>query len=232
MPSRPSTMVWVFFALVATSSAVRAGSVEDCDRLMAEVGGPCVAGPSEFAAGRLAVPHREIAGFVLGRDSFQKARKIFGPAKRWHSGDAATSEDKICYMASAGTQPITLVLSSNGAMAGGKIDSLRLIAGQIRKADSCSLTSVQSATATRSGLTAGMQRDELERILGAPIASYADLTFYAYCQERVLRPEDALYASCRSGKRSVALRCGGITARFEAGILKWLDIGYGADETC
>lgn len=222
---------WLVFALPrAATEQIEAG----CDERIVAVGGPCLDGTAASREGDLPLSSREILGFRLGEHSFDDARRLFGQAQRWHSGDAAASESKVCYLVRDSEEQATLVLSANSEMSGGAVDGMSLIAGSTRFAERClSIASRRpSEVRTSSGIHLGMSLPQLKAVLGQPTEVRGSHVFYTYCSEKRLGPTDPAYEQCRVGDSSVVLRCSGLTARFENDRLEWVQFGYGSDYIC
>lgn len=223
-------------ACLASASPVTAaeGNAPGCDERIVAVGGPCLEGATTSRTGDLPASSREVLGFRLGEHSFDDARRLFGNAQRWHSGDAAASEDKLCYVARDGEQQVTLVLSSNSEMSEGAIDGIAVIGGPTGFAGRClSLVSRRpEELGTSSGIRLGMSLAQMTAILGQPTEVRGDYVFYVYCSDKKLERTDPAYQQCKVGDSSVASRCSGLTARFDDDRLRWVEFGYGTDYVC
>ncbi len=204
-----------------------------CDEIIRQVGGPCLEGAGKSYPGLLLTQHRDIAGFVVGRDSFETAERIFGKSEFWESGDAAEAESKVCYVSKKGNAKVFVVISSNSEMSNGMVDSLRLIQGKVNFSDHCKESTVKpEQLRTKSGIHIGMSLSEFKSIMGEPSGSKGDLLFYVFCDKKELKPDDPGYSQCLIDGKSVASRCSGITARFINGKLQWIEIGVAADYVC
>ena len=60
----------------------------------------------------------EVLGLVLGKHTLSDVQKKLGFSEQFHNGDAATSEDKVCYILSKGEETAYLEFGSNSEMAG------------------------------------------------------------------------------------------------------------------
>ena len=208
---------------------------QDCDDSMKVSGGPCLEGvPTNLdkaVQGVIPVPHRQVLGFTVGVDSFAIAKKIFGPAHEWHSGDAAASETKLCYIANSGNDVVTVVLAENDEMAT-NIDEIRMIRGRIDSGSKCeTLRQPLADIHTASGLRAGMTERQLESILGRPTYPDAGLLFYTWEKNRELKAREPDYSSCLVDGRSIETLGSGVTARVIRGVVVWITIVYG-DYVC
>jgi len=204
-----------------------------CDDIIRQVGGPCLFGEGSSAAGFLPNKHRTVAGFLVGRDSFKAAQKIFGHAAIWSSGTDFEAEYKVCYISRGTNENVVVVISSDSEMPGGTVDTLRLIRGDVDFSDRCATSAVAPEKLhTASGIQVGMTQTAFKSIMGEPSAAKGDLLFYGFCDTKEFQPGEQGYAPCLDGGKSVGVRCSGITARFVDGILHWFEIGAAADYEC
>lgn len=204
-----------------------------CDEIMRRVGGPCLEGAGKSYPGLLPMQHRDIAGFVVGRDSFGTAERIFGKSEPWESGDAAEAESKVCYVSLKGNAKVVVVVSSNSEMSNGMVDALRLIQGEVNFSGHCKENIAKlEQLRTKSGIHIGMSLSEFKSIMGEPSGSKGNLLFYVFCHKKELNPDDPGYSQCLIDSKSVVSRCSGITARFINRKLQWIEIGVAADYVC
>ena len=221
--------------LLPTMPLMTADRIEpSCEESIIAVGGPCLLGNATSRGGELPALSREILGFRLGRHSFEDAQRFFGPAQRWHTGDAAASEDKVCYVTQDREERTTLVLSANSEMSGGTVDGMTVIAGATGFAERClSMGSRRPVEVrTSSGIHLGMSQAQMKVVLGPPTEVRGDYAFYTYCSHKHLHQTDSAYEQCRVGDRAGSSRCSGLTARFEGHRLKWVEFAYGSDYLC
>jgi hypothetical protein len=207
----------------------------ECEDLIMNFGGPCLAeSTSKSRTGFLPRSSRELLGFRVGRDSFPEAEGLFGKASKWHSGDAAGSEEKICYRSGDGGEQVTLVLSANGEMSGGKVDGVRVIRGPTGFSDHCAPLSEKNADVLRhkSTIHLGMSIEDMRSVLGSPVEIRGDYAFYTYCVSKTFTKADRGAGTCNVGEPVTGTRCSALTAHFEAGHLKWFELFYGADFVC
>lgn len=199
----------------------------DCEERILAVGGPCLEGTAASESGALPRASRQILGFRLGKHSFEAAQVLFGNALRWHSGDAAASEQKLCFVARAGAEEATLVLSANSEMSRGQVDGMTLIGGRTDFSERCLSLATRNPRdlKTDSGISIGMSAAQLKRILGPPTEIRGDYVFYTYCSEKSLKPTDPGYANCKDGDHATVFRCSGLMARFENDKLRWVEFG-------
>lgn len=225
------TLLLIF--IISFPSASRAENLfSDCPDLY-QIGRSCFDEIKNPRSGTLPQQHRTIMDFVLGRDSFNNAQKQFGETEKWHTGDASTSEDKICYFYRSGTEQMSMVFSSNSEMSMGAVDAIFLLQGNVAFLDKCRKINITSKKLqTKSGLYVGMPIKKMKGLLGRPTEEKKELIIYSYCDEKELRPKDPLYSSCKVDDKSTAQRCSGITAGVSHGLVQWLVIWFGADYTC
>ncbi|MBN1254750.1 MAG: hypothetical protein JXA50_05700 [Deltaproteobacteria bacterium] len=129
------------------NSAGQDKEADQSDEYIYRFGGPYFGGARDAyiyeGKGLLDQKHRDVNGFILGVDSFHEADQIFGEAQKWHSGDAATSESKICFLSQDRNQKVIIVFASNSEMSSGKVDSVRFIQGEVYFLKMCHKTSVE-----------------------------------------------------------------------------------------
>lgn len=201
-----------------------------CDDYIHKFGGPCLDGvDGKSVTGALPVASRTVMGFTMGDKTFDDAKNILGDAQRWHTGDAAASEEKICYFAKKGSENVTFVLAQNSEM-GSAIDDMRLIGGSVLFQNQCKeLKAAPSAFRTASGIRIGMTEKELRAILGKPSGSKDGMLVYGWTESSENAPKD--FCLDDNGK-SMAARGSGITARFINGRLDWINIGLDSGWQC
>ncbi|THI85137.1 MAG: hypothetical protein CAF41_012950 [Nitrospira sp. CG24A] len=200
-----------------------------CDDYIHKFGGPCLDGvDGKSVTGTLPVASRTVMGFTMGDKTFDDANKILGDAQRWHTGDAAASEEKICYFSKKGSENVTLVLAQNSEM-GSAIDDMRLIGGSVSFQNQCKeLKAAPSAFRTASGIRIGMTEKELRVILGKPSGSKDGMLVYYWAESSENAPKDF----CIYNGKSMAARGSGIAARFINGRLDWINIGLDSGWQC
>jgi len=204
----------------------------DCSDLY-QVGRSCFDEIKNPQPGKLPQEHRDIIGFVLGRDSFETAKRLLGDSNVWHSGDAAGSEDKVCYFTGDGEQQIVMVFASNSEMSMGAVDEVRFLKGTVGFIDKCTKIKLSSKKLqTKSGLRVGMSVKKMKEILGHPTEEKDKLIVYSYCDKKELKPDDPSYLDCKVDGESTAQRCSGITDVVARGLVQWLVIWFGAGYIC
>ena len=136
-------------------------------------------GTSPSYKGRLQKQHRSINGCILGESSFSDANRLFGDAPIWHSGDAAASEHKACYVSESKKGKIVFILASNSEMSGGAtVDELRLMLGNVDFSKQCKEISIKpEELKTESGIRLGTSFKDLKGILGEPSGVKNGLVF-------------------------------------------------------
>ncbi len=222
--------IWLAaLALIGCSGSAIADSYEraTCDELMAKYGGPCLEGiPTQMfrsTTGVIPEAHRSIMGFVLGTDDFREATERFGPAAQWHSGDAASSETKVCFVADG----VTLVLARNEEMSS-IVDEFRMIEGTIGETHKCLHVSWPLGRITsQSGLRPGLTRPQLLKILGPPSNEVDGQLYWNWEQRKSLAKNDPSYSMCLLDGQSISTKSSGVIARIEHGRVKWLSVSSG-----
>lgn len=219
----------VALALICCSELALADRSERryCDEWMATDGGPCLEGiptaTHRSKAGVVPEVHRSVMDFVLGADDFREAVERIGPAEQWHSGDAATSETKVCYV----TGGLTLVLARNEEMSS-RIDEIRMIDGTIEKAARCLHVSwPPDRISTRSGLRPGLTRPQLLTILGPPSNQADGQLYWNWVTRKSLPRNDPAYNMCLLDGQSISYQASGVVVRIEQGRVKWVIVSYG-----
>jgi hypothetical protein len=145
------------------------------------------------AAAEKTVPEAAVTflGITAGADTtLSDVAKRLGVAKQWHTGDAANSESKLCYVVRA-TQPYIVVFASNSEMSApkGQVSSIRIYGRGIpfRAKHRCSHLEVQeSALSTPNGLRLGASKSEIEQALWRRPTSKHGSLHYDSCRKRYL----------------------------------------------
>jgi len=122
--------------------------------------------------GDLSAASRTVLGITLGRSNLAKVQEKLGRAKLWSSGDASTSEHKVCYV-TRGARQVVLVFASNSEMAGppeNDVTNIRIVKGAAYpdRSKCGSLTISGNEVSTNSGLKLGLTQAGVRRILGPP----------------------------------------------------------------
>ena len=227
------SLLWLVFATSLAGQSNGQYVQKTCDDYMRNVGGPCLEGADSSYKGSLASSHRNIKGFILGIDSFEKAQAIFGKATTWHSGDAAGSESKVCYYSGENTSQDIIMFSADSEMSRGHVDQVRFIRGEVNFMKNCSTTSIKADQFnTKSGIHLGMALEDFKKFMGKPSGSKGNLLFYVYFEEKELQSGEPGYEACLSGEKSIASRGSGITAKFSNNKLRRIEFGVSADYSC
>jgi hypothetical protein len=201
-----------FFILLITD--VHGNSSSYCNNEIREVK------ESSMVPGFLPKKHRDIAGFLVGRDSFKVAKSVFGDAKIWESGDASEAESKVCYFVKNKHTNIIVVISSSSEMSNGMIDALALIQGDVDFQDHCKESKVRAMELhTKSGIYIGMSLSKFKSIMGEPSVAKRNSLLYEFYHKKELRQDERGYSFCLVDGKSVAVRFSGISACFIAGKL-------------
>lgn len=127
-------------------------------------------------------PHMSLLGLALESTTLEGAQRLLGKAEQRHNGgDAAAGAMAECYVGQDGT---TLALISNSEMGGGTmITGYQLVArGELadystdyryvvpldKRPRCAALKRLSRSTVTNGGLSLGMSRSEVRRLLGEP----------------------------------------------------------------
>ena len=135
----------------------------------------------------LAANNFEIAGVPLGQKQFAQLAKKFGRAEEIQRGDAASGREQVCYRSSEGFPVVHLIFEFDEVSA-----NFYLFEGGAdwSASDACRKSDlVSNALSTRSGLKLGIDRAQVESILGPPDAVKGDQLFYSREVKRRTTPE-------------------------------------------
>ncbi|MCG8335776.1 MAG: hypothetical protein MJE63_14760 [Proteobacteria bacterium] len=142
----------------------------------------------------------EILGLRLGINTLFDVASKLGNSDRFHTGEAGTSEYKVCYKVSQGDETIYLEFGSHGEMAGVPnfiLTSFSLRSGQetLSYHTRCSpLNGSKIKAMTKSGLRLGISRHELRAILGKPEKTTDNSSRYSKCIQKKVPENHALYS--------------------------------------
>jgi hypothetical protein len=143
------------------------------------------------------IPMRTILGIEVSRDSLGSVQRKLGPSTLWHTGDAGESEMHRCYRMGTGPSAVTVRFSS-GEMGGQgqEVEDIQVWRGMgpTKDAAKCAPLSNAAAVQTLGGLSLGMSRPEIERLLGRPTRVAAGTIEYTWETEQPLPANDPMYA--------------------------------------
>lgn len=131
----------------------------------------------------------QILGITPGESTFANVIRLYGGAKQWHSGDAATSETKICFHFRTGGRDTFVVVASNSEMAGAPsyvVTDIHLYSEAEPFPDASRCASVSNGPETfltKGGVGLGLSVAELERFLGKPHGKEGVRLLWSACKE-------------------------------------------------
>ncbi len=125
----------------------------------------------------------------------------FGETKIWHTGDAAESETKICYLVGTGTKDddeSVVVFASDREMASpdGQINKIRIIdlTSAFPERENCaSLHVAKDRLATPAGLRLGMTLGEVQSLYGMARPTNDGRLGYSTCRKEYMRSTDPYF---------------------------------------
>jgi len=144
------------------------------------------------------IPMRTILGIEVSRDSLGSVQRKLGRSTLWHTGDAGESATHRCYRMGTGPSATTVRFSSSGEMGGPgqEVEDIQVWrgTGPAKDAAKCAPLSNTAAVQTAGGLSLGMGRPEIERLLGRPTRVAAETIEYTWETEQPLPVTDPMYA--------------------------------------
>ena len=145
----------------------------------------------------LSIEHRTVLGITLGKANLAGVQRQLGEAILWGDGDAATLEEKICYV-THGPDSLIVVFASNAEMAGppeNKLTDIRILkeSAYPDRANCRSLSVAKDLVGTSSGLKIGIRREDARRILGPPTTVENSKWNYLWSIERSIPASDKDY---------------------------------------
>ncbi len=144
-------------------------------------------------------PSLTIFGITPGASTFADVLQIFGKSSRWHTGDASTSESKMCYRLGSGSSEVFVVFASNSEMAGAPnyiVTGIRLYSsdGSFQENERCKSAEWKKGKfLTSSGLQLGISLSEVNQILGKEHRREGDNFIWSNCEEVPILPSDPYY---------------------------------------
>ncbi len=113
-----------------------------------------------------------ILGITPGESTFEDVARLYGAAGQWHTGDAHSSETKICFRFGSGDAGTWVVFASNSEMAGAPqylVTDIRLYSSAEFFTDTQRCKPVlkgRYSFSTKSGVGLGVSAAKMEKILG------------------------------------------------------------------
>ena len=153
----------------------------------------------------LSVPSRTVLGITLGRSTLKEVQEKLGSAKLWSSGDAATAEQKVCYV-TVSHRPVVVVFASSSEMAGppqNRVTDIRIVGrGMYPDIANCLKLPISSnEVRTKSGLGLGISRQVVRSIIGMPTRVSKSEWSYFWSNDRPLPQSDKHYSYWASRSR-------------------------------
>jgi len=192
-----------------------------------------------MAAGH-AIPEAALTVLGITAGSPQTLHDVtrrLGEAKSWHTGDASTSESKVCYTVPSAAGDVVVVFASSGEMGGpeGQVNFIRLYAPGMPFAakDRCQrLARTAGDLRLGNGLHLGATPDDVTGALWKrPVSKKGGLHFES-CRTRHFRKSDPNYEHWK-GKGDCGFKdpqrpefndCSSIEAKFERGAAVYFEL--------
>lgn len=116
---------------------------------------------------------------------------LHGPATQWHTGDAASSESKLCYRIGEGPEAVIVVFGSYSEMASpkGQVNAIRVYGAHVPLASKrrCATASAApSELQTSNGLRLAATPSDIAAILGPRPISQRNSMHFESCRKRHL----------------------------------------------
>lgn len=132
-------------------------------------------------------------GVVAGsRQTLNDVKKHLGESSVWHSGDASTSESKVCYRLDGETGEVIVVFASNSEMSSpkGQVTSIRVYGMEVpfaAKKRCVLLPGFANELRTLDGLHLGATRAEIARVLWKRPVSKNNFIRYVSCRKQFMQ---------------------------------------------
>ncbi len=174
-----ATVILAVFSSYATASIASETTVSNRENRLADVG----------------IASRTVLGITLGRSTLNEVQEKLGPAKLWSSGDAATAEQKVCYVTKS-RRPVVVVFASNSEMAGppeNQVTDIRILRSEAyAERSKCVAISAENIR-TPNGLELGINGETVRKILGIPSRGTPAKPIYFWSVDRPLPKSDKNY---------------------------------------
>ena len=178
-----------------------------------------------------AIPEAALTVLGITAGSSQTLHDVtrrLGPAKSWHTGDASTSESKVCYKIATDAGEAVIVFASGLEMAwpAGQVMSIRLYAPGIPFAARSRCARLERASADLrigNGLHLGATPDGVtDALWKRPVSKKGGLHFES-CRTRYLKksPPGHEYGK---GKGTCESDCSSVEAQFERGAAVFFEL--------
>ena len=188
---------------------------------------------------------REEAITVLGitagsAQTLTEVTERLGPAKRWHTGDAAESEWKLCYRLGEGADAVFVVFASNSEMSSpkGQVNSIRIYGPQVpfaAKRRCAPLAADPSEARTQSGLRLAATQSDIFAILWPRTLSKRHSLHYDSCTKRYLEKSQPYFkywagkSDCgfEDPQRPYESDCASVDIQLKNGLVSFFELSRG-----
>lgn len=138
-------------------------------------------------------------GVVAGsQQTLNDVKKQLGESRTWHTGDAGTSESKVCYRLENETEEVIVVFASNSEMSSpkGQVTNIRIYGKEIpfaAKKRCTFLRGFASKLRTLDGLHLGVTKAEIAHVLWQRPLSKNNFIYYDYCGKQFMQKSDPYF---------------------------------------
>ncbi len=138
-------------------------------------------------------------GVIAGsRQTLIDVKKHLGESSVWHTGDASTSESKVCYRLEGETGEVIVVFASNSEMSSpkGQVTSIRVYGKEVpfaAKKRCALLQGYANEFRTLDGLHLGATRAEIAQVLWKRPVSKNNSIRYDSCRKQYMQKSDPFF---------------------------------------
>ena len=138
-------------------------------------------------------------GITAGsKQTISDVQKLHGESGMWHTGDAGTSEDKICYRFESEAGEVIVVFASNSEMSSPKhqVTSIRVYGKESHfsaRSRCASLKSYAKDLRTPDGLRLGASRAEIAQVLWKRPVSRNNSLHYEACKKQYMQKSNPYF---------------------------------------
>ena len=138
-------------------------------------------------------------GVIPGsQQTLNDVKKQLGESSVWHTGDAGTSESKVCYRLESETGEVIVVFASNSEMSSpkGQVTSIRVYGKEVpfaAKKRCASVRGFANELRTLDGLHLGATRAEIARVLWKRPVSKNNFIRYDSCRKQFMQKSDPFF---------------------------------------
>lgn len=135
-------------------------------------------------------------GVIAGsRQTLNDVKKHLGESRIWQTGDASTSESKVCYRVEGEMGEVIVVFASNSEMSSpkGQVTSIRVYGKEVpfaAKKRCASLRGFANELRTLDGLHLGTTRAEIAQVLWKRPVSKSSFIHYDSCRKQYMQKVD------------------------------------------